>query len=457
MRQLRIGKSGLHGEISNGLTPRILIDYGCAFGSLMDQGTVVIAIDNRISSEMILNSLQSALFSTGCNVINLGVCSAPVFSYAIKELKANGGMLIGATHHPFNWNAVMPFSDDGQIFNAIRQQELLDIYHSKDYDFVAWNKLGYNIPITENIHCKYVSYICKNINIDEITKHNYTIIADFCNGAGAETAKIIAKLLNLNLISINDTKGGFLPHDPEPRPRSAMQIKPLILPLKADVGFVFNSDMSRVSIVSNTAETLSEEYTFALIADYLLKKQNNLDETVLVTNLCTSRMIDYIAEQNHIPLFKTAACPADIADMVESHRAFLAGEGCGSVQFNHLKTYDSFMVMITLIEAMAIEGISIAERVEKNVPRYHIVKRKFNMSLANGYAMIRKLHYHFTDAKVITEGDGIRFDWDDGWIYLRNSLSEGAIRLIVEWNSKKIAKEKALIVYGILKEYYHAS
>ena len=456
MRQLRIGKSGLHGEISNGLTPKILIDYSCAFGSIMEQQTVVVAIDNRISSEMILNAVQSALFSTGCNVINLGVCPAPILSYAIKKYNASGGLLIGATHHPFNWNAVIPFSENGQIFDAMRQQELLDIYHSKNYDFVNWDQLGTNIEINENIYEEYVDYILKNVNIKAIKKHHYTIIADFCNGAGVETAKIIAERLNLNLISINDTKSGFLPHKPEPRPRSAMQIKPLILPLKADIGFVFNSDMSRVSVVSDTAETLSEEYTFALIADYLVKKINSDKKRTIVTNLCSSKMIDFICQQNNIQLIKTAACPADIADLMDSHKALLAGEGCGSVQFKHLKTYDSFMVMITLIEAIALEGASIAERVKSNLPKYHIVKRKFNVSLANGYAIIKRFRSHFTDAKIITEGDGIRFDWDDGWIYLRNSLSEGGIRLIVEWSSKQIAKEKALIVYGILKEYYHA-
>ncbi|UDQ98133.1 hypothetical protein AAEX28_14270 [Lentisphaerota bacterium WC36G] len=457
MKQLRIGKSGLHGEIGNGLTPKIIIDYACAFGSLMEQKTIVVAIDNRISSEMILNSVVGALYSTGCDVINLGVCSAPVFSYAIKKLKAFGGLLIGATHHPYNWNAIQPFSEDGQVFNAMRQQELLDIYHSKRYDFVDWDKLGTNIELTTNINENYVNFILKNIDVEKIIVKQFTVVADFCNGAGAKVAKIIAEKLNLNLVSINDSVNGILPHNPEPRPRSAMQIKPLILPLNADIGFVFSSDMSRVSLVSDTAETLSEEYSFALALNYLLKKIATTNQDVVVTNLCTSKMIDHLCNKHNIKLFKTAACPADIADMSESHKAIIAGEGCGSVQFTHLKNYDSFMVMIMMLEAIALDNAPISQHVSKNLPKFHIVKRKFNISLANGYAIIKKFRDHFSNAQKITEGDGIRFDWEDGWIYLRNSLSEGAIRVIVEWKSKEIAKEKALIVYGILKEYYHAN
>ncbi len=446
MRFLRLGVAGMRGEVGSGLTPLNAINFASSFGSWLDGGVVVVGRDTRVSSDMLYNAVVAALLSCGCRVYNAGICPAPLLHFAVPALNADGGILIGAGHHPANWNAIVPLNRTGAYLNSMQVQELLDIYHAARYDIRKWNGVGQVDAVPSDIGESYLDTILAQVDTAAIAGCHFKIIADFCNGSGSILAESFARRLGLEMIGINNELSGILPHDPEPRPRSGFQARSIMRPLNADAGFVFNSDMSRISVVTNSGETLSEEYTFPLVADHLLSKSGR---GIVITNTCTTRTLDDIVSSHGGEVIKTKVGQAYIIDMMQEHGAVLGGDGSGSVAAGPVKGYDSFTGIALILEALALNKCTL-DKLTSRLPRYELSKKKIPCQAANAYSMLRRLRGHFPDAEV-NEEDGIRFDWPDGWIHLRNSSTEPIIRMIVEWKNREEAEERAVQMRGIME------
>ncbi len=448
MRFLRLGSAGMRGEIGAGLTTPLIIDFASALGTYLDGGKVVIATDTRFSSNMVRHAVISALLSCGCEVVDAGIAPAPVLHFAIPYIEADGGVLIGAGHHPDGWNAIVPLAANGAYFNAVQQQALLDIYHSRRYRQSRWDDFGEMESTSEKIVEGYLDELCGNLDVDAIRDRNFKVVADFCNGSGALLSERFSDRLGIDMIPINDVDTGVLPHDPEPRPRSSTQVQSLLKPLRADAGFVFNSDMSRAAVVSSTAETLSEEYTFPLVADHVLVESGS--GAMVVTNTCTTRTLDDVVAKHKGVLVKTKVGQAQVIDKMLEINADLAGDGSGSVALgSFIPGFDGFMIMGKILECMALRNVTSAE-LAAALPRYHIVKRKIECQSANAYTLLRGIQNQFPDAEL-SEDDGIRFDWPDGWVHLRASSTEPVIRMILEWKTKAEAEDRASYIRGLLE------
>ena len=281
-----------------------------------------------------------------------------------------------------------------------------------------------------------------------IASKKYRIIIDCCNGSGSSFAAGFAERLGFELISINDELSGILPHDPEPRPRSSFQVKSMMKALKADAGFIFNSDVSRAAVVTNSLETLSEEYTLPLVADHLLGKTPA--PATIVTNCCSTRTLDEIALRHNAHLIKTKVGQASVIDKMIETGALLAGDGSGSVACSGgVKGFDGFMTVAMILESMALKDLSLAELAAR-LPRYHIIKRKVQCPSAHGYNILRGMKKIFPDAEM-SEEDGFRFDWPGGWVHLRASATEPVVRMIVEWKTPEGAEDLASHVMAYLE------
>jgi len=448
MRFLRLGSAGMRGEVGTGVTPLLAIDYASAFGTLIGTGPVVVGCDSRFSSPMLAHALFSALMSCGCDVLDAGICPAPAVQFLVPHLNAKAGILLGAGHHPAGWNAIVPLSETGAYLNSVQSQELLDVYHGRSFRKSSWDKIGREKIVENGDVDAYLDKICRIIDTDAVSKAKFKVVADFCNSSGSRLGEGFAERLGIELISINDKYSGILPHDPEPRPRSALQVHSLMRYLKADVGFLFNSDMSRTSVITSTGETLSEEYTFPLAADYLTSKAKN--KMAVVTNSCTTRTLDLVVEKNGGIVEKVKVGQSPIIDRMLEINANIAGDGSGS--FAHIEgvsAFDSFITIGIILESMAKRNAS-SHDLAVALPRFHIVKRKVACPSSHAYTLLRNLKDHFPEAEH-SEIDGFRFDWKGGWIHLRAATTEPVIRMIVEWKTKEEAEEKAIQMRGLIE------
>lgn len=437
MKLLKIGISGVRGIVGETITPELVMNFACAFGTYLNSKPVLVARDTRISGPMLHSSCLSALISTGCDVLDLGICPAPILQYMVKKLKAKGGISISAGHNDIKWNALTFINQDGTYLSTFQGEEVLDIYHLGKFTKASSDKLG-RIKSADNYLDFYFKNLSKFLDVQTIKNANLKVIIDPCNGAGSKIIDLFSQYLNFELVPVNNEPNGYFPHDPEPRPRNAQQVASIIKIVKADVGFVLNSDVSRLSLVAEDGETLSEEYTLPLVANHYLKK----NQGTIITNHSTSKMIEDVAKENNCPIIKTKVGQSYPIQSLIHEDAVLAGEGSGGIAIAEFQpAFDGFLTMGMILEIMAKREKKISQLI-KELPKYHIVKEKMYCPPTKIHSVVNEVKRLYLN-REINSSDGIRVDFNNGWIHVRASATEPMIRIVSEGKSKEEAQKSA--------------
>ncbi len=436
MKLLKIGISGVRGIVGETIIPELVMDFACAFGTFLDSKKVLVGRDTRVSGPMLHEATLSALVSTGCTVLDLGICPTPIIQYMVKNLKAKGAVSITAGHNDLKWNALTFINRDGTYLNMFQGEEVLDIYHLGKFTKVPVDRLGQIEPIDDCMDV-YFKELKKFLNAEAIKKAKFKAVIDPCNGAGAKNIDVFSQQLGFELIPVNNEPNGYFPHDPEPRPRNAQEVASVMKAVNADVGFLLNSDASRVSFVAENGETLSEEFTLPLIAKYYLEKNPG----IVVTNHSSSRMIEEVARGKNCPVLKVKVGQSYSIQSLINEDGVMAGEGSGGIAIPEFQpAFDGFLTMGMIMEIMAVRNKKVSELVEE-LPRYHIVKEKI-------YCPPTKIHSVVNEAKKlyanrdIDSADGVKVEDKDGWIHVRTSATEPMIRVIAEDRSREKARER---------------
>jgi phosphomannomutase len=436
MKFLKIGISGVRGIVGDTLTPELTMDFASAFGTYINSRKVLIGRDTRNSGPMLHAATTSALLAAGCNVVDLGICPTPILQYMVKRLKARGAISISAGHNDADWNALTFINQEGTYLNSYQGEEVLDIYHLEKFKKVSTDKLG-RVDYRPDELDNYFDKLTKFLNAGAIKDAGFKVVIDACNGGGAGIIDIFCKHLDCELIPVNNERTGFFPHDPEPRPRNASEVASITKIVQADAGFLLNSDVSRISIVAEDGETLSEEYTLPLIAGYFLRKQPG----AVITNYSTSRMIEDVSQCLGCQVIKAKVGQSDCIQKMIEEDGVMAGEGSGSVAIKEFQpAFDGFLAMGMILEMMAVKSKKISEMV-KELPKYHIMKEKIYCPPVKAHSIVNEIRKLYASQEISTK-DGIKVEWKDGWVHIRASATEPMIRVISESQSKEKAQER---------------
>jgi phosphomannomutase len=449
MRPLRVSGCGLRGFVGDTLSPQVVMDIACAFGTWLEGGTVWVGSDTRDSSPMLARAVKAGLMSCGCNVLDAGVCPAPVLQQAAPRRQAAGAVAISGGHHGMGWNAVTLIGPDGALLDPVTGEGVLDLYHAGDFRRADWQGVGSDQPL-EGLFEPYLDALELVVDGEAIRRAGYTVVIDPVGGAGTPYIRPFADRFGLRLVGIHAQASGYLPREPEPRPRSAQHIAAIIGHVDGDVGFVHSSDMGRTSLVSETGEPASEEYTLTVVARHWLRRRPG----TVVTNCCTSRMLDRVAAEAGVALVKTRVGQAQVLAAVADEEAVLGGEGSGSVVLPAFSLgYDGFLVMALVLDAMAAHDAPLSTLLAQ-LPKLHIVKRRRACDARAAYHAVDVVRQRLLDAGVdrMDLTDGVRIDRDDGWVHVRPSQTEQLIRVISEAGSRERAELEADRVTRMLEE-----
>ncbi len=418
------------------ITPRLVMDFASAFATFLNSQKVLLGRDTRVSGPMLHSAAISALLAAGCDILDLGICPAPILQYLVKRLKAKGAISISAGHNDSNWNALTFINQEGTYLNEYQGEEILDIYHLGKFNKASSARLG-KIKQQKNYLDIYFKSLTQFLDSETIKKASLKIVIDPCNGGGAGIVDLFCQYLNCELVPVNNEPSGYFPHDPEPRPRNAQEVASITKIVKANVGFLLNSDVSRASVVTEDGETLSEEYTFPLVTNYYLKKRPG----IVISNHCTSRMIEDAARCFGCHVVKTKVGQSYSIQSMIDEGAIMAGEGSGGVAIGEFQpAFDAFLTMGMILEMMARKKKKISELTEQ-LPRYYIVKEKIYCPPVKAHSIVSELKklYSHREVNVL---DGIKVEKEDGWIHIRVSATEPMIRIISESQSREKAKER---------------
>jgi phosphomannomutase len=433
LRELKIGASGVRGIVGDTLTPELIVDFACAFGTWCGGEPVVIGRDTRRSSPALRAAVVSGLLSTGCRVVDLGVCPSPLVSFAIRDLGASGGIAITGSHNDASWNALKFFGPDGALLNAAKNEELLDVYHGAAFELASWDRLS-PVESAPGVEERYLEYLRCALDLERIRGRAFRLAVDFTNGACGEIGSRLLESLNCTLLPVNAEPTGEFAHPPAPTAANMRQIATLARCFDADLGAALNVDGDRVGFVTAEGTALSEEYSLPLVAAPRLRRRPG----PVVTSQSTSGMVEALARGHGQPVIRGPVGESQIVDLGLAEGAVLAGEGSGGVAvLPHGVAYDGLLALGLVLEELATTGVSLADLVAA-LPSLFMRKRELRCPPNLVYRVIERFRrHHAVDVPDCT--DGVRLTWDDAWLHVRASGTEPLLRVIGE----AVTKERA--------------
>ena len=436
-KDLMVGVSGVRGVVGESLTPEVILKFSSAFGMLCKSGKVVLGRDTRVSGEMVRSAVVCGLLSTGCEVVDLGVCATPTVEIAVEGLKANGGVIITASHNPIEWNALKFVGADGIFLSEKEGRRLTGLIENDKIRHGGWNKLGkvkFDHSWTER-HVKRVLRL-NHINLRKIKKRKFRVVLDCVNGAACVISPHLLRALGCKVIELNCKPDGKFAHDPEPVPRNLASLRQAVKKHKADLGFANDPDVDRLAMVSEKGVPLGEEATLALATKFVLNRKPN---SKVVANISTSRMIDDIAGEYGSKVYRTKVGEAHVARQLRKVKGVIGGEGNGGVILPEFHYGRDALVGMALILQYLAESEKPISRLSSELPRYFMIKRKAKLS-KNFERNLVRLKKSFSRGRI-NPLDGIRIDFEDSWLHIRKSNTEPLVRVIAEARSKREASK----------------
>jgi phosphomannomutase len=422
VRQLKIGTSSVRGVVGEALTPALVVNFASAFGTWCDGGPVVIGRDTRASSAMLRAAVTAGLLATGCEVIDLGICSTPLVSFAVRELGAEGGLSITGSHNDAEWNALKFIGSGGALLNTGKGQELLDIYHTSDFRLATWDRVG---PVSGGgqIAGRYLEHLLAALDVPAIRARKPRVVVDFCNGAVAVVARAFLDRLGCTLLAMNEEPSGDFAHPPAPSAANMATLAAEVRRAGADLGAAVNVDGDRLAFSTGAGLPLSEEYGLPLAAMARLRRRPG----PVVTNLSTSSMIDAVAGR----VVRTTVGENHVIDRGVAEEAVLAGEGNGGVAVLPTSTtFDGLLTLGLVLEELAVSGLPLEALVGRIPPR---AMRKHELACAPNlaYRVVEAFRARYADLGP-DASDGVRVAWPDAWLHVRASNTEPLLRIIAE-------------------------
>ena len=436
MPTLMISISGIRGIVGDGLDPEVLVNFTSAYADFVSKGTVVVGRDARISGEMVQNIVTGTLIAKGLNVVDIGICPTPTVQLTVKKLKAAGGIAISASHNPNEWNALKLLNNTGQFMTPDENKVLMKLLDSEKKNFNPWNQLGkrtYSDGVKD--HIKDVLNL-KYIDVKEIRKRKFKVLADCVNGAGVYVIPDLLKEFGCEVIEMNCEKTGIFPRFPEPLPENLTETMKAVKKSKADLGVVVDPDVDRLVLITNEGEPFGEENTITQAVKFILSKQKGN----VVVNLSTTRAVDDVAEAAGCKVYRSSVGEANVVKKMKEVDAVIGGEGSGGVIYPALHYGRDALVGIAItLQHLTEFGKPISE-LKKSLPDYFIAKKKIELGNIKPDDIINSLVRKYKSEKVNTE-DGLRIDFADHWVHFRKSNTEPIVRIITEAKTKAKAEE----------------
>ena len=452
--------SGIRGTIGgipgDNLTPIDIVNFSSAFGTLIqkkqgkDRIKIIIGRDARISGELVEELVANTLVGMGAEVVLLGWATTPTVEIAVTLEKADGGIILTASHNPAQWNALKLLNDKGEFFSAEDGVELLRIIADQDFIFAEIDKLG---SLTRNVsydneHIKLIKEL-ELVDSDLIKKANFKIAIDCVNSVGGIIIPKLLKELGVSeVIELYTEPSGIFPHNPEPVPENLSEISSVVKESGADAGFVVDPDVDRLAIISEDGNMFGEEYTLVAISDYILSKTKGNT----CSNLSSTRALKDISEKYGVNYFSAAVGEVNVVESMKKNNCIIGGEGNGGVIYPALHYGRDALVGIALFLTQLAESKLKCSELRAKFPNYVISKNKISLDQGmNIDQLLSNVRSHYTMHKI-NDIDGLKIEFDDSWVHLRKSNTEPIIRIYAEHGSQDGADQLAENVIQTIKK-----
>ena len=431
--------SGIRGTIGGktqeNLTPLDTVLFASAYASWLkssisaDHYTVVVGRDARISGKMVQSLVNETLVGMGIDVIDLGLSTTPTVEMSVVELKAQGGIIITASHNPKQWNALKLLNDKGEFLNENSGMKILEIAESQVFNYASVEELGKITPVSNSIesHIEQVLSL-PIIQLESIKKAKFKVIVDAVNSTGGIALPILLNKLNVEVVELYCTPDGNFPHNPEPLKEHLGELCNQVLFHKADFGIVVDPDVDRLAFVDEKGEMFGEEYTLVACADYVLSKKSGNT----VSNLSSTRALADITNKYGGTYHACAVGEVNVVEKMKEVNAVIGGEGNGGIIYPELHYGRDALVGIAIFLSLLSENQLKVSELRSSYPAYFMSKKKVNLDPKTDVSgLLIKIKENYSKQNPITI-DGVKIEFDNAWVHLRKSNTEPIIRVYTE-------------------------
>lgn len=442
------------GKVGDNLTPLDAVKFASAYGTWLKKHhnkaklNVVIGRDARISGPMIHNLVVNTLIGLGIDVVDLGLSTTPTVEVAVPLEKADGGIILTASHNPKQWNALKLLNEKGEFLSGADGAEILAIAEAEAFDFSEVDDLG---TVTQNdsymdIHIDEVLNL-PLVDVDAVAKRKFKVVVDGVNSSGGIIIPNLLEQMGVEVVKLYCEPNGHFPHNPEPLKEHLGDICALVVQEKADFGIVVDPDVDRLAFISNDGEMFGEEYTLVAVADYVLSKTPGNT----VSNMSSSRALRDVTQQRGGSYQASAVGEVNVVELMKKTNAIIGGEGNGGIIYPELHYgRDSLVGVALFLTHLAGMNQTVAE-LHASYPQYFMSKNKIELTPEIDVDAILKAMTEKYQHEDISTIDGVKIDFATEWVHLRKSNTEPIIRIYTEAPNQAAADALALRIIDEIK------
>ena len=442
--------SGIRGTIGsqpgNNLTPIDIVKFTTAYARFMSEKNegkrlrIVVGRDARISGEMVNDIIEGTLLGCGVDVINVGLCTTPGTEMAVITYKADGGIIITASHNPKQWNALKLLNEKGEFLNDAEGKRVLALAEDDSYQFPDVDHLG-KVISREDFNDTHIAQVLALplVDVEAVRARKFKVVVDAVNSVGGVVMPKLLRELGCEVVELNCEPTGHFAHNPEPLPQNLTEISEVIVREGADLGIVVDPDVDRLAFVNEDGTMFVEEYTLVAVADYILSKQ--VGNTV--SNLSSSRALRDVTQSHGGSYSASAVGEVNVVEMMKQTGAIIGGEGNGGVIYPELHYGRDALVGTALFLTYFAQKNMTMTALRATYPAYFASKNKIELTPAIDVdKVLLEMKERYTSENV-NDIDGVKIDFAESWVHLRKSNTEPIIRIYTEAKSPAEADDLA--------------
>ena len=445
--------SGIRGTIGgtpgDNLTPIDMVKFTAAFVKFVQHGGVehpriVVGRDARVSGFMVNQVVCGTLQAMGADVLDIGLSTTPTTEIAVTGLKADAGIILTASHNPAQWNALKLLNNRGEFISAAEGAWLLDVAARDEFEFVPFERLGSYEQVDGWIdrHIQMVMDL-PLVNREVIQDAHFKVAVDAVNSTGGIAIPKMLRALGVDdILELNCEPSGRFAHTPEPLAQNLTDICRYVREQGCDFGVVVDPDVDRLVFVKEDGELFGEEYTLVSVADFVLKHTPG----PTVSNLSSTRALRDVTRSHGQEYHAAAVGEVNVVEKMKEVGAVIGGEGNGGVIYPAIHYGRDALVGTALFLTQLAEKRVRCSELKKTYPAYFMSKNKIQLTPDMDVdAILARFAEKFKDEKVTTI-DGVKIDFEKGWVHLRKSNTEPIIRIYSEGKTEAEAERFAQLI-----------
>ena len=450
--------SGIRGTIGgcvgDALTPLDIVRFTASYATFIrkqssSSNTIIIGRDARISGEMVSNIVSGTLIGCGFDVLDVGLSTTPTIEVAVQIKQSAGGIILTASHNPKQWNALKLLNDKGEFLSAKDGEEILELAENDAFTFSEVDDLG-KYTFDDSFNDKHIEEVLNLnlVNVDLVKSAGFKVVVDAVNSTGGFMIPRLLEKMGVECVKLYCEPNGKFPHNPEPLPKNLTEISKLVVQDKADFGIVVDPDVDRLAMVCEDGSMFGEEYTLVAVADYVLSKTPGNT----VSNLSSTRALRDVTNNHNGSYEASAVGEVNVVDKMKATNAIIGGEGNGGVIYPEMHYGRDALIGVALFLTQLAERKISAKKLRDSYPNYFISKNKIQLTPEIDVdAILTTLEEKYKNEQITTI-DGLKIDFQEGWVHLRKSNTEPIIRIYAESEGEEKANKFANDMINEIKE-----